>query len=218
MWVRFRGCWRSRFILAVAAAILAGRLGFEVSVPFLTGLDSVDGDKRGTPGATARGRSLTQLCGWIRRARGGAKNQVRNRFSVQRRVITESFGAAQSQQSEQMVPGHGASCAVPKASLLGSGAELQLYWNHSLSDKHAEGQGDVKGPCCGDAPAVLRQGQRAQRGPLAGTTLGKPLCCPWQGRACGACDLPALLFRLLFVVPVVPGAVGSLACWVARVC
>lgn len=92
MWVRFRGCWRSCFILAVTAAILAGRLGFEVSVPFLTGLNSADGDKRGTPGANARGKSLIQLWGWIRRAQGGAKNQVRNRFSIQHgeTSVTES--------------------------------------------------------------------------------------------------------------------------------
>lgn len=54
-----------------------------MSVPFLTGLNSVDGDKRGTPGANARGKPLIQICGWIRRAQGGEMNQVRNRcFSV----------------------------------------------------------------------------------------------------------------------------------------
>ncbi|XP_029895917.1 adhesion G protein-coupled receptor B2 isoform X7 [Aquila chrysaetos chrysaetos] len=46
-----------------------------MSVPFLTGLNSVDGDKRGTPGANTRGKPLIQICGWIRRAQGGEKNQ-----------------------------------------------------------------------------------------------------------------------------------------------
>lgn len=62
-------------VLAAAAVLLAGSLEFEVavSVPFLTGLNSVDGDKRGTPGANARGKSLIQICGWIRRAQEGGK-------------------------------------------------------------------------------------------------------------------------------------------------
>lgn len=46
-----------------------------MSVPFLTGLNSVDGDKRGTPGANTRGKALIQSVDGLEELKGGKRNR-----------------------------------------------------------------------------------------------------------------------------------------------
>lgn len=46
-----------------------------MSVPFLTGLNSVDGDKRGTLGADTRGKPLIQSVDGLEELKGGKRTR-----------------------------------------------------------------------------------------------------------------------------------------------